>query len=630
MQRIWLCLLLPLIIALTAVPTSANPTVHWRVENPFRLFSDPADTNRHRATYEALPPEQRGQPILNAERYLASRHPDGWAAALSGKICWDAKTNRYRCPRELENYVQPRHHRVEVWLEDLGELAGEACLWLTAPRARDRERGVAVSHPCNEILVLEIPYPRGADITVELDGRSIARDRIVVQDILIVGLGDSFGSGEGNPDVPVRFSRQRSADYGLSSEGVNLTGYPARVGDWQEIGDEIFIKNNARWLDQACHRSLYSHQLRVALQLGIEDPHRAVTFLGFACSGAEITAGLFLRYKGNEWVEHPPDVSQISAVARAQCGERDVPLKDYPEAYHIGGKITDLKGSVRLHKCEREFARKIDLILVSIGGNDIGFARLVANAVLRDQSTLKQLGGWFGQVYDKEDIEEPLKNLDYRYKALHRAFHNILHVPWNESDRIILTAYPPLALQQDGRSLCPDGGIGMDVLPAFSLNSSRAKDGEDVSQKLFKVMEGHAKNRGWTFAKHHWKVFLSHSLCAGFQIANPTPANDLRLPRWHSDGWHPYNPADYRPYMQRQRWFRTPNDAFMTANFHVTGSLLDSVLRADGLRWMQLLLAATYSGAFHPTAEGQAAIADSVATKARYLLERYSGNNLKK
>ena len=43
--------------------------------------------------------------------------------------------------------------------------------------------------------------------------------------------------------------------------------------------------------------------------------------------------------------------------------------------------------------------RRIDLLLVSIGGNDIGFARLVANAVLGDRTMLRRLGGWFGQVF---------------------------------------------------------------------------------------------------------------------------------------------------------------------------------------------------------------------------------------
>jgi len=629
MQRILLVLLFALLIPAWQ-PAAANPTIKWRVENPFRFFNDPADTNRHRATYAALAPEQRHQPILNTERSLASRHPEGWAAALTGTVCWDETRQRHSCPNENQNYVQPNYHRVEVWMEDLGELADEVCTWLTAPRGRNRKLGVAVSQPCNELLILEIPYPRGADITVELDGRQIAQHRIVVRDILIVGLGDSFASGDGNPDVPVRFSRARHSDYGTTTEGIQLAGYPARIGAWQDIGDEVFIQNNARWLDQACHRSLYSHQLRVALQLAIEDPHRAVTFLGFSCSGAEITKGLFLRYKGNEWVEYPPDVSQISAVARAQCGRHRTAVKDYPEAYHIGGKVPDLQGTVILHKCNRDRARKIDLLLVSIGGNDIGFARLVANTFLRDRSLLKQLGGWFGQVHGKEETAALLQNLDYRYKALHRVFHNVLHVPWRESNRIVLTAYPPFAFLQDGRSLCPNGQIGMDILPVFSLDEARTRDGEDISRRLFEVMQRHARKRGWTFAKAHWRAFLAHSICAGHSLQNPTIADELRLPRNRQGLWHPYNPADYRPYAARKRWFRTPNDAFMTGNFHVAGTLLQNMLRTDSFRWMQLLLASTYSGAFHPTAEGQAAIADTVATHARALLERYSGNNLKK
>lgn len=605
-------------------------TIVWRVENPFRLFDDPADTARHRATYEALSSAERISPILAAERQLAARHPDGWAAALSGAVCWDRTTNRYRCGDSRQNYVQPDHHLIDAQLRGLGEPEDAICTWLTAPQGRNRERGVAVTQACSKPIILEIPYPNGADVTVEIDGRLVAREGVVVQDLLIVGLGDSFASGEGNPDVPVRFSRERRANYGSPAESVPLDGYPARIGDWQEIGDSKFINLNATWLDQACHRSLYSHQLRAALQLAIEDPHRAVTFLGFACSGAEVTKGLFLRYKGNEWVPNPPDVSQISAAARAQCGPNEAPIKEFPEAYHMRGKIPMLKGTVVLHKCSRRNARKIDLILVSIGGNDIGFARLVANAVLNDQSTLKQLGGWFGQVYRKSDAAAPLGNLDARYKSLNRAFHNILHVPWDESDRIILAAYPPLALQKDGQTPCPDGRIGMDVLPAFSLDSSRVRDGEDVSEELFGVMQRHAKSRGWSFAKVHREAFLGHGLCAGYKTSLFTIADDLRLPRWSNGYWTPYNPADYRAYDSRQRWFRTPNDAFMTGNFHVKSALLQTVLGSQNFRWTQVLLASTYSGAFHPTAEGQAVIADAVAHRARVVLERYNTRNPRK
>ena len=69
----------------------------------------------------------------------------------------------------------------------------------------------------------------------------------------------------------------------------------------------------------------------------------------------------------------------------------------------MNGMIPELKGGLALRKCDPINARKIDLVLVSVGGNDVGFSRLVANAVLSDASTLRKLGGWFGQVHGLED-----------------------------------------------------------------------------------------------------------------------------------------------------------------------------------------------------------------------------------
>ena len=104
-----------------------------------------------------------------------------------------------------------------------------------------------MKQPCKEPLRVEVPYPNGAKISVQVGERTVAEQKVKVTDLFIVGMGDSFGSGEGNPDLPVRFSRERSADYGKSS----LTGYPARIGDWKQIGDKAFIQENARWIDQA-------------------------------------------------------------------------------------------------------------------------------------------------------------------------------------------------------------------------------------------------------------------------------------------------------------------------------------------------------------------------------------------
>src|SRR5262245_28371020 len=373
----------------------AEPRIQLRVENGFRFFLDAVDTEVHRATFDHLSDAERRQSVLAAERLLASRHADGWSATMFDKTCWDPKQNRYSC-RERPDYLFPKSHTILASMEGLADAQVVDCTWLTRPKRGGR--GEAVTLPCDTPVELEVPYPAGSWIVVEIGGRRVAETLARVEDLFIVGMGDSFASGEGNPDVPVRLSPDRTADY-----DTTLMGYPARVGDWRAIGDQKFIEENARWQEQACHRSLYSHQLRVALQLAVEDSHRAVTFVGVACSGAETVYGLFLRYKGHEWVPNPPALSQISAVAEAQCSGKEARDYDLPEAYHMRGKLPEMMGGLVLKKCDQNRARKIDLLLLSVGGNDIGLARLVANAVLADSSMLRSLGCWFEQAHGFSD-----------------------------------------------------------------------------------------------------------------------------------------------------------------------------------------------------------------------------------
>jgi lysophospholipase L1-like esterase len=614
-------LCLALVLLVQAAAAAAEPRIDWHVENQFRFFLDPADTHVHRATWASLSEAERQHPVMSAERVLGERHPDGWAALTFLNTCWDPGLNRYSC-RDKRDYLNPKSHTVLARLEGLDDSQTVDCTWLTSPRGRG-PRGKVVTLPCDTPVQLEVPYPGGAWISVEIGGRQVAEAAARVTDLFIVGMGDSFASGEGNPDVPVRLSPDRTADYGVGSNSSPLTNYPARIGDWREIGDKKFIEENARWQDQACHRSLYSHQLRAALQIAIEDPHRAVTFVGVACSGAETTFGLFLEYKGNEWVPYPPDLPQLSALAEAQCGGAGARDYDLPEAYHIGDRIPELKGGLVLKKCDAERARKIDIVMLSLGGNDIGFSRLVANAVLADKSILRRLGGWFGQVHGFTEATAQLDALDDRLKSVNRALHNLLHVPWAESDRIILTAYPPMAILDDGKSVCPDGQAGMTVLPEFALSQAKAREGNTAAERLNAIMQESAQQHQWSFADGHRITFSGRGLCAG-QSAGPWTMNDeLRIPRKIDGKWEPFSPSDWRAYAPRQRLFRTPNDAFMTGNFHVAQSLMQKVLNTQGYAWVQLLLASVYSGAFHPSAEGQAAIADAVVEKARGVLAKY-------
>ncbi len=598
----------------------AAATITWRLENPFRFFTDPRDTEAHRETYRALDSDERTTPVLSEERALQSRDPDGWAASMYRKTCWN--NNRFKC-KAYDDYINPTSHAVIFKVAGVDDAKMLSCTWLTAPRDSEQPRGDAIIQPCSESVRFVSPYPKGAIVTVEIGGLQVAKADVKVRDILIAGMGDSFASGEGNPDLAVRFSRERSADYSTIGIYSGLTGYPARVGPWRELGDSTFIKENARWLDQACHRSLYSEQMRTALQLAIEDPHRAVTFVGVSCAGAEVPDGLFLRSKGNEWVPNPPRFSQLSAVAEAQCGNNSTEALDLPEAYHINGQIPELEGGLVLRKCPQDAARKIDLVLVSIGGNDIGFSRLLANAVLSNESMLRELGGWLGEVHGEAQASAQLSHLDARYKALNRALHNVLSMPWDESDRILLVAYPGLALEGDGSETCKDGTAGMEVVPDFRLDKTKLKIGTWFADKLNRQMRESAYEYGWTYVETHRRAFIGRGICAGLTVAGVSQVDDLRLPRKIDGKWTPYNPADYQPYASRQRWFRTPNDAFMTANFHVAAGLLTKVLKIEPFAPFQLVLASTYSGAFHPTAEGQAAIADAVVSKARAVLAKY-------
>ena len=99
-----------------------------------------------------------------------------------------------------------------------------------------------------------LPYPGGAEISVNVVGESPILVDAQVRDLLIAGLGDSFASGEGNPNTPVAFSDVR--------RHRNL--YPERKTN--------SVAGSATWTDELCHRSLYGHQLRAALQIAIENP----------------------------------------------------------------------------------------------------------------------------------------------------------------------------------------------------------------------------------------------------------------------------------------------------------------------------------------------------------------------
>ncbi|MGH2950996.1 MAG: GDSL-type esterase/lipase family protein, partial [Solirubrobacterales bacterium] len=102
-------------------------------------------------------------------------------------------------------------------------------------------------------------------------------------DHLIVSIGDSVASGEGNPDAGAGFFRR------------------------------------ARWLNGPCHRSMLSGAAQVALQIERGERASAVTFVPLGCSGATIDRGLLGDYGGiapEPGRTFRPQVDLVNALAR--------------------------------------------------------------------------------------------------------------------------------------------------------------------------------------------------------------------------------------------------------------------------------------------------------------------------
>jgi lysophospholipase L1-like esterase len=96
------------------------------------------------------------------------------------------------------------------------------------------------------------------------NGPQYATVNFQVKDVLIVSIGDSYASGEGNPVVPSPFDPQ-----------------------WAYSPDPAMNTENAN-----AHRSTIAAPAQFALKLQEANPHEAVTFVSVANSGASIPVGV--------------------------------------------------------------------------------------------------------------------------------------------------------------------------------------------------------------------------------------------------------------------------------------------------------------------------------------------------
>lgn len=657
MKMGWAHLGLAILTAFAAVePASAATSIVWRVSNPFRFYRDEAAFAPHRAAYEAIVAANGGtRPadiVRQIERKLNDPRSDvplaqwrlGWAAKSVGsdKHCYGEYGEYGRsvylgqCQRKtgagarMESYINPQQHAVFAGLDAAtkARLAGKTCNWRwQSPPAAAITRAV----PCGEdILIDNVPYPAGVSLAVTTPEGPVAAVQVKVTDLLVVGLGDSFASGEGNPDRPVELSATRALLYageqgGLPLRVTNPQIFGPDLGEYDATTLDRFRKGHALWVSRDCHRSQYSYQFRVALQLAVENPHRAVTLVHLACTGAEATAGLF----GSKTAREPDNKhlgnvqAQLDQLLDLVCVQRaySKTVAFTMQAPVKGGNPALIEKTFSLARCAgNKRKREIDLVLLSVGGNDIGFAALVGYTILESTASIAKIVPVIERMTGERMLHEPiaayLPLIDRRLMETRRALIDLFGVP---ADRVVHTSYERMPADE-ADELCA-GNAGLDVHRSFRFIADRLAAVDSFSRTFFNRLKCTAtpgpgcpgdmavgSGTGFHFIDAHQAAFKQRGICA----VTAAEKQAFAVPRQNTAGeFKPSDPSQYTPYVHRTRLFVSPNDAFLTANSYDEKNI---VLPGDAV---QHAFAALYSGAFHRTAEAHAIVADAVLETIR-------------
>jgi lysophospholipase L1-like esterase len=330
-----------------------------------------------------------------------------------------------------------------------------------------------------------------------------------------------------------------------------------------------------------------------------------VTFLPLACSGATIDSGLIGAQRGRECIASRSGLD-CQGTVNAQVSE-------------LGQALTAAK--------RRQPQRRLDMILLTVGANDIGFSGLVADVIVDagKERTLFRRTGVLGAVADSRAALE--RQMPRGFAAMRQALRPLVD---GDLSRVVFVSYADPVRQDD--QPCGNGRDGFDIHPSFNADPARMAQAETFvhdeflpALKALALCDGDAPCSGgasdrMTFVDQHQQPFTQHSVCAHapsdpefdrecFSVAgnsfNADPVAGATAPMACGR-----SAGDFRAYLPRQRWIRTANDSYFAAMTYPQG--LGAALQPADIHdasWG--VLSAVYGGAVHPTAEGYAAMADA-------------------
>ncbi len=691
-----------------AVASAAHAqSIAWQVDNPFRFYRYKSDFEIQRWAYRELSDaDRRDNPVSKIERKLNhpkwwdTLHPSGqtykeelaalrkaegrqpfahdprlgWASLLRpGRYdtCWRANLQTHKgCSSPTIDlrggtYLDPKAHAVTIWRPQ--GAANQTCRWSASQPifpAGPNLMTAGTTQPCDQRLPAIVPAKTKVQLTLDDGTAAPLRTDIEVRDLLIVGLGDSYSSGEGNPDVPVPLDPANGIAPAFDETSKT---YRRDVAFPRRRSPDV----PAQWLDRKCHRSIYAWQARTALAVALQEPqHQSVAFLSLACSGAEVLEGMLYPYEGRETLDSsrlPAEGrdrlkrSQLDAIVDELCMvPSGAPASIGPgtmlheQDEWVVEKPSTPRDHIAVRTCPKNKMRSVDLLLLSIGGNDVGFSRLIADTVAQNGFSHACVGR---TCYSRDLVrglakvvsvdESRPKNpsatvrleqhLPPRYEFLKKAFAERLKLTDDDPKRIVFVGYPSPLVKTAGSpvagNLCGTGRDTMTVSEVYEIKSADTirKVHTFVEDKLIPSIRQLAS--GWTWVDGHRERFVGHGFCSsapdGPNESGGGSAEKLAMPHTTflpTDPWKVYDPRILHPYESRARWFRTFNDDYVITNYAKRRFDIRPLGRDDSGRSAEYahpanLIEQTLGGPMHPTAEGHSHMADAATKTARDVLK---------
>ena len=303
--------------------------------------------------------------------------------------------NRIAQPHErlidgaLSWYLSPRGFPVAL---DACDSTGTEFRWrITGASARTTAWRPLSRRTCTQVLGL----PEGRyrlTLEVRSSGR-VARKAMTanVRNILVVAMGDSYASGEGNP---------------------------RNVAAWLRDGPPF----SPYWDDDPCNRSVLGAPSLAALALENSSPRTSVTLVNVTCSGATVARGI-LGVQTSA-AQTTTQVEQAAGIVNGQAA---------------------------------------DIVLLSVGGNDVGFTSVLQACALSDNCPLTKPPSGVLQQY--ATVQSGVQARTGQLPA--------------DLARIAACLGPATCTLKDGR-VVPGLPLSTDarVLPAMYPDITRARDGQ--------------------------------------------------------------------------------------------------------------------------------------------------------